>query len=45
MELEETSFDFACGDSLPSFPYGILDSKKTCSNKVYYLMSQFNMNL
>ena len=54
MELEETSFDFACGDSIPTFPYGILESK-TCSNKVYtvlvilydsYNMSdQFDMNL
>ena len=54
MELEETSFDFACGDSIPIFPYGILESK-TCSNKVYtvlvilydsYNMSdQFDMNL
>ena len=45
MELEETSFDFACGDSIPSLPYGILDSQKTCSNKVYNLMYQFDMNL
>ena len=36
MELEEKSFDFACGDSIPTFPYGILESK-TCSNKVYYM--------
>jgi len=45
MELEETSFDFACGDSIPTFPYGILESQKTCSNKVYYLKYQFDMNL
>ena len=57
MELEETSFDFACGDSIPTFPYGILESK-TCSNKVYShtsvlvilyysfnMCDQFDMNL
>ena len=37
MELEETSFDFACGDVISSFPYYTQNSQKICSNKVYVI--------
>merc|ERR1712131_181530 len=37
MNLEERSFDFACGDTinLPAFSYGSKESHKSCSDKCF----------